>query len=157
MSPRAACRLETLGFRDVYDYLAGKQDWLARGLPTEGHVARTPTAHDVIRDDVVTCRLDDRLGDVRVRVQGSPHDFALVVSAIGVLLGRLRRSSLDADADTRAEDVMEAGPATVRLDSDLAALVKRMQKRDIHYAIVATPDGELAGVVRRSDVEVRLA
>ena len=33
MSPRAACRLDTLGFEHVYDYLTGKYDWLARGLP----------------------------------------------------------------------------------------------------------------------------
>ena len=39
MSPRAACRLETLGFSEVYDYVAGKADWLARGLPREGEKA----------------------------------------------------------------------------------------------------------------------
>jgi hypothetical protein len=27
MSPRAACRLDTLGFEHVYDYLTGKFDW----------------------------------------------------------------------------------------------------------------------------------
>jgi hypothetical protein len=36
MSPRAACRLETLGFPEVYDYVAGKADWLAHGLDVEG-------------------------------------------------------------------------------------------------------------------------
>jgi len=32
MSPRAASRLESLGFRDVYDYAAGKADWFNAGL-----------------------------------------------------------------------------------------------------------------------------
>ena len=32
MSPRAAWRLESLGFSHVYDYVAGKIDWLAAGL-----------------------------------------------------------------------------------------------------------------------------
>jgi CheY-like chemotaxis protein len=36
MSPRAACRLETLGFDQVYDDSAGKTDWLAHGLAVEG-------------------------------------------------------------------------------------------------------------------------
>jgi rhodanese-related sulfurtransferase len=36
MSPRAACRLDTLGFEHVYDYMPGKFDCLARGLPREG-------------------------------------------------------------------------------------------------------------------------
>ena len=33
MSPRAAWRLESLGFRNVHDYPAGKSDWMAAGLP----------------------------------------------------------------------------------------------------------------------------
>ena len=33
MSPRAAWRLEGLGFERVYDYVPGKADWFASGLP----------------------------------------------------------------------------------------------------------------------------
>src|SRR6266568_2359273 len=36
MSPRAAWRLEAAGFGPVYDYVAGKADWLAADLPFEG-------------------------------------------------------------------------------------------------------------------------
>ena len=54
MSPRAACRLELLGFTQVYDYVAGKADWLAHGLPTEGEQAQIPRAKDVLRRDAVT-------------------------------------------------------------------------------------------------------
>ena len=108
------------------------------------------------RDEVVTCGLADRVADVRARVDRSPHGFALVLSGTGVVLGRLRRSVLDAAADVRAGDVMEAGPSTVRLDSDLGSLVERMRKRDLAYAIVTTPDGELAGILRRTDAEARL-
>ena len=36
MSPRAAWRLEATGFGPVYDYAAGKTDWLAYDLPFEG-------------------------------------------------------------------------------------------------------------------------
>src|SRR5215469_14300483 len=36
MSPRAAWRLEATGFGSVYDYMAGKADWLAADLPFEG-------------------------------------------------------------------------------------------------------------------------
>ena len=111
-----------------------------------------------MRDDVVTCGLDDHVADVRARVDRSAHGFALVVSRTGVLLGRLRRSALDdAAADRRAAEVMEAGPSTVRLDSELASLVERMRKRDLRSAIVTAPDGMLAGVLRRADAEERLA
>ena len=32
MSPRAAWRLEAFGYVEVYDYVAGKSDWMAAGL-----------------------------------------------------------------------------------------------------------------------------
>ena len=34
-SPKAAKRMEDLGYTRVYDYAAGKADWEAAGLPTE--------------------------------------------------------------------------------------------------------------------------
>src|SRR5438309_12115020 len=34
MSPRAAWRLESVGFSEVSDYVAGKNDWMSAGLPT---------------------------------------------------------------------------------------------------------------------------
>jgi rhodanese-related sulfurtransferase len=36
MSLRAAWRLEDLGFEKVYDYVPGKADWFANGLPKVG-------------------------------------------------------------------------------------------------------------------------
>ena len=71
MSPRAAWRLESLGFREVYDYAAGEADWFAGGLPREGRDAAIPRAGDVARRDVPTCGLDDRVGEVRERVRSA--------------------------------------------------------------------------------------
>ena len=39
-SPRAAKRLDALGYENVYDYEEGKQDWIEAGLPTESGAAR---------------------------------------------------------------------------------------------------------------------
>src|SRR6059036_3067934 len=36
LSARAAWRLETMGFQEVYRYTPGKADWLAAGWETEG-------------------------------------------------------------------------------------------------------------------------
>jgi hypothetical protein len=36
MSPRAASRLESIGFEQVCDYVAGKADWGSAGLALEG-------------------------------------------------------------------------------------------------------------------------
>jgi CBS domain-containing protein len=153
MSPRAACRLETLGFGQVYDYAAGEADWLAHGLPIDGEAAGPPTAGRLARDDVVTCRLGDRVEDVRGRIAASPYGFGLVTGTGGVLLGRLRRSRLTRTSATQVEEVMEAGPSTVRPHTPAAELAKRLAARDLQTAIVTTPEGVLLGVVRRRELE----
>jgi CBS domain-containing protein len=141
----------------VYDYVAGKADWLAHGLPTEGERAQVPRAKDVLRRDVVTALPDELVGVVAARVAGSPYGFALVVANDGTLLGRLRKAMLDADPAARAEQVMEAGPSTIRPDRPLAELAERLRRRDLRTAVVTTPDGKLLGVVLRADMEARLA
>jgi rhodanese-related sulfurtransferase len=82
MSPRAAWRLEDLGFEKVYDYVPGKVDWFASGLPKEGRLASLPTIGDSARRDVPTCapaekvenawnRVGGGLGRLRGREQGA--------------------------------------------------------------------------------------
>jgi IS30 family transposase len=93
MSPRAAWRLESLGFREVYDYVAGKLDWMAAGLPTERTNAAHPRAGDVSRKDVPTARLEERLGDVRERVSAGGWDAVVVTNNERVVLGLLRSRS----------------------------------------------------------------
>jgi Mg/Co/Ni transporter MgtE len=152
MSPRAACRLDALGFADVYDYTAGKAEWLAYGLPTEGERANRPRAGRLVRTDVVGCLADEKVGRVRRRVDASPFGFALVVSSSGVVLGRLGRSVLKGDPDALAGAVMDSGPSTVRPDVDPATLARRLRERGIETAIVTTPDGRLVGIVRADDL-----
>ena len=153
MSPRAACRLETIGFSEVYDYAPGKVDWLAHGLPVEGEQAGIVTAGSVARNDAVTCRLGDRVGEVRERIVASPYGFALVTSPGGVLLGRLRKSALDCDPDLSAEEVMQAGPWTVRPHRPAREVASRLAEKELKFAIVTTPEGRLLGVACRPDLE----
>ena len=153
MSPRAACRLATLGFGEVYDYAAGKADWLARGLPREGEKATAARVVDYARDGVVTCGLSDDVANVRARVEDSPYGFALVVADGGLLLGRLRRAALEGDPAARAEDVMEPGPSTVRADTAPDKLAERLRAAGLKTALVTTPDGVLLGAVRAADLE----
>jgi hypothetical protein len=150
MSPRAACRLDHLGFSDVYEYVDGKLDWLARGLPTEGTNPQ-PRLVGKIHDDVVTCALREDPAAVRERIDASPYGFALVVSAGRVVLGRLRRSALEADG--AIEELMEPGPSTVRATADPHQLAARLAERDLRFAVVTAPDGVLLGVVRREELE----
>jgi Mg/Co/Ni transporter MgtE len=154
MSPRAACRLATLGFTRVYDYAAGKVDWLARGLPAEGADADLPSAGSLARQDVATCTLDSTAGEALAAIAGSPYGFALVVSPGGVLLGRVRRSALQGRAaHDRIESVMEPGPSTIRPHETPTELRDRLRSSSVQTLVVTRPDGSLIGVVRRDDVQ----
>src|ERR671924_1946182 len=88
MSPRAAWRLEALGFTHVYHYAAGKADWGSFGLPLEGREGSETRAGAHMRTDVPTCRLDDRLHEVCERLDESGWDTCFVVDAPRVLLRR---------------------------------------------------------------------
>src|SRR5258706_16176818 len=98
MAPRAAARLESLGFEQVFEYRGGKLDWLAGGKPTEGENSKRPRAGDVARRDAITCGLNDRLGDVRKRAAAAGWDVAGVVGEAGVRLGLLRGQQLGQEA-----------------------------------------------------------
>jgi Mg/Co/Ni transporter MgtE len=153
MSPRAACRLATLGFTRVHDYAPGKVDWLANGLPGEGTHADQPTAGTLARQDVATCSLDDHADDVLDRIAASPYGFALVLSTEGVLLGRLAPSTLETvTGDAAIEGILEPGPSTIRPHLTPAELQRRVQRSDVQTLVVTRPDGTLVGVVRQRDI-----
>lgn len=153
MSPRAACRLEALGFTEAYDYGGGKADWLARALPTEGAEPPPPRVADVLRHDVVTADLRERMADVAPRVDASPYGFALVTGGGGVLHGRLRSAALQGDPTASAAQAMEPGPSTIRPDTERAALAHRLSERQLTTAIVTDPDGVLLGIVTLADLQ----
>jgi CBS domain-containing protein len=153
LSPRAAWRLESLGFTEVYDYVAGKHDWLAAGLPTEGTNTGRPRAVDVARRDVPTCHLDERLGEVRDRVKAAGWDACVVVNAERVVLGLLRARELDGDPAVRIEQAMRPGPSTFRPYVAIEKLVKTMTDHGQENLTVTTSDGRLVGLVRRADAE----
>jgi CBS domain-containing protein len=153
MSPRAASRLESLGFTRVYDYVAGEADWLANGLPSEGRDANRIRAGGAARRDVPTCGLTERLGDVRARVQAAGWDSCIVVNDERVVLGRVRRDAWDHPDDTPVEQVMEAGPSTIRHNVELAAIAERMRKQRVESMPVTTTGGHLIGVLERAAAE----
>jgi CBS domain-containing protein len=152
MSPRAACRLQTLGFTQVHDYMPGKVDWLARNLPIEGTGTNAPTIGRFLLDDVVVAAPEEAIADVRSRVAASPHSVALVTES-GVLIGRLRASHLEnTSGSSTAAAVMEPGPSTLRPHELSESTHARLTGKGLHYAIVTDPDGRLLGIVRPQDL-----
>jgi CBS domain-containing protein len=131
-------------------------DWLAFGLPTVGPDAEVLRASDVMREDVPTCRLDERIGDIQSRLENTIWSVCGVINAERVLLGMLRGKCWDAPPDTLAGDIMRAGPSTIRPNEDLAAVTGRMQERNVSALFVTSSDGRLMGLLRREDAEAAL-
>jgi len=158
MSPRAACRLEHLGFKKVYDYVTGISDWKAAGHPVEGTPERRQQVAEATRPDIPTCEPDERLDRVTSRLTADDWETCVVVDCDGLVVGRLRPSMVDSGAaDVTVAHVMEPGPSTVRPDGLLRPLVVRMQKRDVSEVLVTTPQGRLIGVLFRNEAERVLA
>lgn len=143
MSPRAACRLEQLGFTETYDYVGGKSDWLSFDLPYEGE---TVLVGSVLQRDVPTAERTERLVDARDRVAEAPAGI-LVVLADGVVNGVVRRRHLEgAGASMTVEDVMEVGVTTVRPAEDVEELEHRMGHANVRAITVTRSDGSLVGI-----------
>jgi hypothetical protein len=155
MSPRAAWRLEGLGYTSVYDYVAGKADWVAAALPTEGHLGHSPRVIDAIDRTVPTCTAGELVCNVVARLEADKSHVCIVVNDRRVVLGRLLPDRLDLADGRTADDAMELGPVTVRADADLAETTERMRARGVLSLIVTNPDGLLLGLVRAEADGVR--
>ena len=155
MSARAAWRLLSLGFTQVFRYTAGKADWAANGGPLEGTDAAIPRAGTLLRADVPTCALTERVGVVVARLPRSGGDRCVVVNEARIVLGVLLTAGLTGGETDPVEDRMHAGPSTIRPNLPVPAILDALKTRD--SILVTTADGELLGLLRRPAVERALA
>ena len=151
MSPRAAWRLETLGFEEVYDYLAGKTDWFGAGLPSEGKAADVTRAGDLADGDVPTCAMDEQVGEVRSRL--GPDDVCVVVNDQRVVLGLVSGEDLGTDDERPVGEVMREAPTTIRPNVEAPALASQLEGDSSAKALVTTSEGVLVGLLRAADLE----
>lgn len=148
MSPRAAWRLEQLGFSAVYDYTAGKVDWLAAGRPTERSGLVAPRVSSAIETGVPTCGLEDAAGPAVSRAADAGWPVCVVTNEHGIVAGRLRVANVAVEDRRPADEVMDGGPTTVRANDDLASTIARMADRHVAVLLVTTPEGTLLGALR---------
>jgi CBS domain-containing protein len=142
-----------LGFGDVYDYVAGKQDWLAAGLPVEGTLAGLPRAGTVARKDVPTCLPDEQLGKVKERVRLAGWKVCVVVNHENVVLGLFRAKELEKDDELRVEQAMRPGPSTFRPHVPIQEMAEYMSRHELDSSPITTSDGKLVGILFREDAE----
>jgi len=149
MSPRAAWRLEAAGFGPVYDYAAGKTDWLAADLPFEG-TARL--AGRLTRRGVATVSERTSAAEALRLLEAQGFGPVLVLNQAGVVMGAAYRRNLEsAPADAEAGTVMRFGISTVRPSEDAAALAHRMEHAQVTRVVVTRPDGTLVGLFLAAD------
>jgi rhodanese-related sulfurtransferase len=147
LSARAAWRLESMGFQEVYRYTPGKADWLAAGWETEGTQAKKVRIRQMIHKDVPTCSLRERLEDVKSRRRPN-YDLCVVVNDRNIVLGVIQGEAWDANPLARVSEVMQPGPRTIRPDLEPKDAQRILKNYDGPSAIVTTSDGELLGVIR---------
>lgn len=131
--------------------MAGKLDWLAANLPFEGDSADQPRAGTVARDDVPTCRLDEKLGEIRSRVQEAGAKVCVVVNEEQIVLGLLRGDELDNRDEAVVEDVMGAGPSTFRPHVPIEEMADYMTENEVESLPITTSEGRLVGLLSRDD------
>jgi CBS domain-containing protein len=149
MSPRAAWRLEEARFGPVYDYMAGKADWLAADLPFEG-TARL--AGMFTRRGVTTAGERTTAVEALRLLEARGFGPVVVVNQAGVVMGAAHRDGLQAASpDTDVGTVMRFGVSTVRPSEDAAALADRMGHRGVTRVVVTRSDGTLVGLFFATD------
>jgi Mg/Co/Ni transporter MgtE len=156
MSARAAARLSSLGYEQVFRYSGGKADWMANGWPIESQYVDQMRAKDLALPDVPTCQVDEHLGEVQHRMQSSGWQYCVVVDENSVVLGWLRSDALEKDSRARVDQVMECGPRTYRLDAGLEITAEYMRRNNQEAVLVTKSDGRLLGLLKLEDVEKEL-
>ena len=156
LSARAAWRLVSLGFREVFRYTRGKVDWLANGLPFEGAVSQAASAASLARPDVPTCRPHDRLEQLQTILEDDRWPTCVVVNDQRVVFGTLGRADLDGDPRTTAEHRMHAGPPTVRGNAELPRLAEALSAAGLDSVLVTNSGGQLVGLLCYDDLEHHL-
>jgi CBS domain-containing protein len=150
MSPRAAWRLEAAGFGPVYDYAAGKTDWLAADLPFEG---TAQLAGMFTRRGVATVAEGTPAAEALRLLDAQGFGPVLVLNQAGVVMGAAYRDHLaSAAGQTEVGRVMRFGVYTVRPSEDAAALAHRMSHAEVTRVVVTRPDGTLIGLFFAADV-----
>ena len=131
--------------------MAGKQDWKAFNLPTEGKLAGKPRASSLAYDDVPTCDPAETLSAIRARLGHTPWNVCVAVVQDRVVQGLVHLDERT-DDDCRVQDVMVADVRTFRPFVQPGALLKAMDRSQLDIALVTTSAGQLLGALRRADV-----
>ena len=145
-------------------YFRGKADWIVRGLPTEpapplsermralpyfinnlapgfrsAWISRSnrTIVREAMRDDLTCLHPNDAV--TATPTNNSPIPRAVILNADGVLLGAIDKP----DSGSRARDMMNSAPQTIRPDMTPRLAAKLLESNP--YLLVTTEHGKYLG------------
>jgi CBS-domain-containing membrane protein len=134
----------------LYDYVAGKADWLAADLPYEG-TARL--AGMFTRRVAATVGEPAPVAEALRLLNGQGFGPVLALNQAEVVMGAAYRHDLEsAAADAEVRTVMRFGVSSVRPSEDAAALTPRMAQAQVTRTVVMRSDGTLIGLFFADDM-----
>lgn len=78
-----------MGFKEVYDFVESKVEWIVHGLPLEGKGPHYPLAGEVVSTNVISVLPNVSARETLERMRAEEHKFAIVVNKDNVILGRV--------------------------------------------------------------------
>jgi rhodanese-related sulfurtransferase len=151
LSPRGACRLEQLGFGEVYDYVASKVAWLAEGWSGEGLLRDDQRAQAATLRDVPRVSPDATIADLGKVI--CDWELGVVVGEGDVVVGVVRAEAIGTAETLTVASVMQTAPPTVRPSISIRELAQSMDNNAQQHLLVTTLGGRLIGLVRRGDLD----
>jgi len=137
----------------VFDYVAGKQDWLSNALPIEGKLAHTATIGGMADRNVPTCHLTEKLSEVRDRLHGD-WKICVVINDTRIVLGLLRKE-LAENGNQSVDRVMTSGPTTFRPHVTVEQMADYIRRKHLDTILVTTSDGRLVGALDEANLGTR--
>jgi CBS domain-containing protein len=135
----------------VYDYAAGKMDWLAADLPFEG---TAQLAGMFTRRSVATTGERTPAAEALRLLEAQGFGPVLVLNEAGVVMGAAYRDRLEAaPGGAEVGTVMRFGVSTVRPSEDAAALAHRMGHAEVTRVVVTRSDGTVIGLFFAEDLD----
>jgi len=143
--PRAARILEHNGFTDVHDYEAGKEDWLAYGLPFAGD-GTVLAVH--LLDPCLRAPEDELSSSLLDRMNAHGENTAVIVDAGDIVMGTVERSALEPLTEpVAAGSLADPDPLTARPSELASSLGELLARSGRPHAFITTSSGRLLGQV----------
>jgi CBS domain-containing protein len=150
-------RLEALGFDAVYDYAAGKKDWVSEGMPVAGERAGEARSGDLARTDPPTCLNDASIAELEDRAGIAEWGLCVVIDEEGIVHGLLSADDVArSSGPTRVDQVMDRAPTTRRPDTSLSKMLERLTEKQAESVLITTGRGRLLGILFLEDLRRHL-